>query len=146
MLYSVLYFMVTAWLQEECLATGFQEFIDYCLNLVQHQRQVYPPANKASQVRLQFMLRCVTTPTSRASPPPTSRASPPQRHVRRHPTSRTSPPPRHVRHNPHVTCVTIAYYNPLLKVAGSQPAVFTTDVLNHHTLTAATSNAHNLHS
>ena len=44
-------------MQEECLATGFLDFIDYCLSLVHHQRDAYPAPNKAAQVRLQFMLR-----------------------------------------------------------------------------------------
>ena len=49
--------LVGFFLQEEELAKRFRYFIDYCLQLIGKQRDLYPPANRAAQGRLQNMLR-----------------------------------------------------------------------------------------
>ncbi|XP_064637155.1 BAI1-associated protein 3-like isoform X4 [Lineus longissimus] len=45
--------------QEESLAESFNLFIEFCLGLLRKLRQVFPAANRAAQVRLDFMLRCL---------------------------------------------------------------------------------------
>ncbi|ELU07462.1 hypothetical protein CAPTEDRAFT_226475 [Capitella teleta] len=45
--------------EEDKLADNFRDFIAYCVELICKQRDLYPPANRAAQTRLQNMLRCL---------------------------------------------------------------------------------------
>ncbi len=43
--------------QECALAESFMSFVDYCMDLIRIQREVYPAANKAAQYKIETILR-----------------------------------------------------------------------------------------
>lgn len=45
--------------EELCLAESFTRFIDYCLNLIKRQREIFIVSSRQAMLRLEGMLRCL---------------------------------------------------------------------------------------